>query len=109
MRTICLKSRRRFATLSVDGKRADVLDLFATRSLLKYIVRVYLIGNISSASILPVIYRLLVPFVRGRGRGKKSVFVVRGRAKFFPSVKITLVLARIKRFKKRKKLTILVN
>lgn len=27
MRTICLKSRRRFATLSVDGKRADVLDL----------------------------------------------------------------------------------
>lgn len=50
MRTICLKSRRRFATLSVDGKRADVLDLFATRSLLKYIVRVYLIGNISSAS-----------------------------------------------------------
>lgn len=73
MRTICLKSRRRFATLSVDGKRADVLDLFATRSLLKYIVRVYLIGNISSASILPVIYRLLVPFVRVKGRGKKKV------------------------------------
>lgn len=70
MRTICLKSRRRFATLSVDGKRADVLDLFATRSLLKYIVRVYLIGNISSASILPVIYRLLVPFVRGREKKK---------------------------------------
>lgn len=74
MRTICLKSRRRFATLSVDGKRADVLDLLWLVRRWKFDIGC-LVDNIRSRlwsiGSLPSF---------GKGGGK-SVLVV--RAKFF--------------------------
>lgn len=59
-----------------------------TRSLLK--VRVYRLSHrrYSIRAILRVIYRFLADSFEARGGGK-SVFVVRGRAKIFFSVKIT--------------------
>lgn len=83
MRTICLKSRRRFATLSVDGKRADVLDLLWLVRCWKLEYRLYY-----RQYSFYLWFIVSLPFVRGKGRGKKvcSSFVV---ARSFFSTKIT--------------------
>lgn len=111
MRTICLKSRRRFATLSVDGKRADVLDLLWLVRRWKFDIGC-LVDNIRSRlwsiGSLPSF---------GKGGGK-SVLVVRAKFFFF-SLKIEWWLSfwresngsslSKRREKERKPTTILVS
>lgn len=84
MRTICLKSRRRFATLSVDGKRADVLDLLWLVRCWKLEYRLYY--RQYSFYLWFIVFPCHSFEARGGGKKVCSSFVV---ARSFSSTKIT--------------------